>query len=75
VQDKKEREDKLLPEEQAVQFHHMVDQLIFLCRRARWDIQAAVVFLTTRVKQPGKDGWGKLRIVIMYLNGTPRTNL
>ena len=43
--------------------------------RARRDIQTATAFLTTRVKQPDEDDWGKLKRVILYLNGTRRTKL
>ena len=43
---------KLLPEEQAQDFHHTVAQLLFLCMRARPDLKTAVPFLTTRVKVP-----------------------
>ena len=67
---REENSDKVLPEEQAVQFHHTVAQLLFLSARARRDIQTAVAFLTTRVNQPDEDDWGKLRRVILYLNGT-----
>jgi hypothetical protein len=38
--------------------------------RARCDIQMAVAFLTTRVKIPDKNDWGKLKRVLKYLNGT-----
>jgi hypothetical protein len=38
--------------------------------RARRDVQTAVAFLTTRVKCPDKDDWGKLKQVLNYLNGT-----
>ena len=45
-------------------------QLLFLATRARRNIQTAVAFLTTRVKRPDKDDWGKLRRVLKYLQGT-----
>ena len=64
-----ENERKLLPEE-ARAFHHSVAQLLFLCGRARPDIKTAVLFLTTRVKAPDKDDWGKLKRVLKYLWGT-----
>ena len=32
--------------------------------------QTAVAFLTTRVKSPDEDDWGKLKRVLKYLNGT-----
>ena len=54
------REDvdrKLHPEEQARQFHRTVTQLLFLCKRARPDIERLVSFLTTRVKESDKDNW------------------
>ena len=53
-----EKEARPLGEEQALAFHHTVAQLLFMATRARRDIQTAVVFLTTRVKNPDKDGWG-----------------
>ena len=44
-----EKLSKLLPEDQAQAFHHTVAQLLFLCTRARPDIQMAILFLTKRV--------------------------
>ena len=38
--------------------------------RACHDIQTAVAFLTTRVKAPYEDDWGKLKRVLKYLKGT-----
>ena len=67
------REDadrKVLPEEQARQFHRMVAQFLFLCKQSRPDIEPLVSFLTTRVKDPDKDDWGKLRHGLIYLKGT-----
>ena len=47
----KVREDgKKLPEEQAQAFQSTVTQLVFLCKRARPDIQTPVSFLTKRVR-------------------------
>jgi hypothetical protein len=65
-----EKEAKPLDEEQVLAFHHTVAQLLFMAARVRRDIQTAVAFLTTRVKNPDKDDWGKLKRVLMYLNGT-----
>ena len=67
------RDDKdrmILPEEKAQQFHRTTAQLLFLTMRARPDVQTGVSFLTTRVKEPDKDDWGKLRHILMYLKGT-----
>ena len=63
-------EASLLPEEQATAFHHAVAQLLFLSARARRDIQPVTAFLTTRVKSPDEDDWGKLKRVLQYLKGT-----
>jgi hypothetical protein len=65
-----EKDAKLLDEERALAFHHMVAQLLFMATRARRDIQTAVAFLTTRGKNPDEDDWGKLKRVLKYLNGT-----
>jgi hypothetical protein len=65
-----EKEAQALKEEQALAFHHMVAQLLFMATRARRDIHTAVAFLTTRVKNPDEDDWGKLKQVLKYLNGT-----
>ena len=37
--------------------------------RARRDIQTAVSYLTTRVKCPDEDDWGKVKRVLKYLKG------
>jgi hypothetical protein len=62
-------EARLLPDQQATAFYHTVAQLLFLSR-VRHDIQTAVAFLTTRVKAPDKDDWGKVKRLLKYLNGT-----
>jgi hypothetical protein len=41
---------KKLDEETAQLFHHNVAKLLFLCKRARPDVQTTVAFLTTLVK-------------------------
>ena len=60
---------KLLLEEQKQAFHHTVAQLLFLCMRAKPDIQPAVSFLTKRVYAPDEDNWGELKLVLKYLKG------
>ncbi len=60
----------MLPEEQAMAFHRTTAQLLFLSARARRDIQPATAFLTTRVRPPDKDDWGKVKRVLSYLKGT-----
>lgn len=67
---REEGEAKYLEEERADMFHSVTAMLLFLCGRARRDIQTAVSFLTTRVKQPDEDDWGKLKRILKYLKGT-----
>jgi hypothetical protein len=61
-------EAKALEEERSLAFHHTIAQLLFMATRARRDIQTAVAFLTTQVKPPDEDGWGKLKRVLKYLH-------
>ena len=51
-------------------YHHKTAKLLFLCKRARPDIQTAVAFLCTRVKSPDKDDYKKLTHTIRYLCGS-----
>ena len=67
---REESKRKKLETERAVAFHHATAQLLFLSQRARRDIMTAVSFLTSRVKDPDEDDWGKLKRVLKYLKGT-----
>ncbi len=70
-----QHEASFLPtEEQARSFHHTTAQLLFLSRVQR-DIQPTIAFLTTRVKQPDEDDWGKLKRLLKYLNSTRKLRL
>jgi len=51
-------------------FHHITAKLLFLCKRARPDVQAATAFLCTRVKAPDVDDYKKLGRVMRYLRAT-----
>jgi len=64
-----------LEEERAQLFHTFTAKLLFLCKRARPDIQTAVAFLTTRVISPDEDDWKKLARTINYLRLTKDLNL
>ncbi len=66
---------KFLLKTQAQAFHHTVAQLLFLCKQSQQDIQTAVSFLTTRMKRPDEDDWGKLKQVLRYLYGTRHMKL
>jgi len=51
-------------------YHHNTAKLLFLCKRARPDIQTAVAFLCTRVQHPDVDDYKKLGRVMRYLRAT-----
>jgi hypothetical protein len=51
-------------------FHTFVVKGLFLCKRARPDIQQAISVLCTRVKDPNQADWEKLMRAMKYLNGT-----
>ena len=59
-----------LDEKEAMFFHHNVAKLLFLCKRARPDIQTAVAFLSTRVQHPDRDDYKKLGRAMKYLQKT-----
>ena len=66
----KEDTSKKLNEQEKEIFHHTVAKALFLCKRARLDIQPIVAVLCTRVKAPGRNDWIKLVRMLKYLNGT-----
>ena len=51
-------------------FHTTVAKGLFLCKRARPDLQPTIPFLCTRVKDPDIDDWKKLLRMLKYLEGT-----
>jgi hypothetical protein len=59
-----------LNEDNADMFHHHTAKLLFLSKRARPDIQTAVAFLTTRVREPDEDDYKKLARCMKYLRGS-----
>jgi hypothetical protein len=56
-------------------FHTFVAKGPFLCKRARPDIQQAILVLCTGVRDPNQADWQKLMRVMKYLNGTKEENL
>lgn len=59
----------------AAYFHHLVAKCLFLCKRARLDIQLAVGFLCGRVRAPDIDDNKKLRKLLQYLRTTRELHL
>ena len=51
-------------------FHTFAMKAMFLCKRARPDIDPATGFLSSRVKEPNEGDWNKLVRVMSFLKGT-----
>ena len=51
-------------------YHTTVARGLFLCKRARPDIQPTIAVLSTRVKKPIETDWKKLVRMMKYLYGT-----
>ena len=64
-----------LDEKTAQFFHHYEAKALFLCKRARPDLQTAVAFLSTRVKKPDQDDYRKLGRMMQYLRATRELTL
>ena len=59
-----------LSTDKSVQFHNLVAKTLYATKRARPDTCTAVVFLTTRVREPDLDDWNKLSHMMRYIRGT-----
>jgi hypothetical protein len=60
----------LVSEEKAQFFHTYVAKTLFLCKRARPDLQTAVAFLCTRVKSCNEDDYKKLTRMLQFIRST-----
>jgi hypothetical protein len=63
-------ESKNVDEERRAVFHTFVMKAMFLCKRARPDINPVIGFLSSRVKEPNEGDWNKLLKVMGFLKGT-----
>ena len=66
---------KLLDKCKAEAFHTTVAKGLFLCKRARPDIQPTIAFLSTRVISPTETDWKKLIRLLEYLLNTKELKL
>ena len=57
-----ERADKLLKE--VATFHSTVAKMLWIMKRSQPNIEAAIYFICTQVKDPDIHDWGKLRQVL-----------
>ena len=64
-----------LDERRKEEFHTTVAKALFLCKRARPDLQPTVPFLCTRVQSPDKDDWKKLLRMLKYQQDTAELEL
>jgi hypothetical protein len=64
-----------LEKEKKEKFHSVVAKLLYMAKRARPDILAAVSFLTTRCVSPSEQDWNKLLRIGKYLHGTRELSL
>jgi hypothetical protein len=67
---KVDEEGTPLDEAKADLFHSVTAKILFLCKRARPDVQTPIAFLCTRVRKPDTDDLKKLKRVIAYLRDT-----
>ena len=63
-------DDGLLDEEKKAKYHSCVQRLIYLAKKTRCDIAAAVSHLGSRVLNPSHDDWRKLDYLFGYLTFT-----
>ena len=61
---------KKLDETRKATFHTFVMKAMFLCKRARPDIEPAISFLSTRTRKPDESDWLKLLRMLGFLKGT-----
>ena len=57
----------MLEEDRAQVFHTFVAKTLFLCKRARPDLQTTVAFLTTRVRAPSEDDNKKVIRMMQFI--------
>ena len=57
-------------EKRAQFFHTYVAKTLFLCKRARPDLQTTVSFLCKRVKECTEDDWKKLKRMLQFIRAT-----
>ena len=60
----------VLDKKRSEDFHTWVVKGLFVCKRARQDIQTAIAVLATKVTEPKMSDWNCLVRLMRYLNGT-----
>ena len=67
---KVDNESKHLDDERRTSFHTFVMKAMFLCKRARPDVNPVIGFLSSRVREPNEGDWKKLMKALGFLKGT-----
>ena len=62
----------ILDEERAKTMYTFVMKAMFVCKRGRPDVQPAVAFLATRVKEPNEQDYRKLVRLMEYMKATAK---
>jgi hypothetical protein len=62
-----DKDAEKLSKESSIAFHHLVAKTLYVSKRARPDVSTAIAFLTTRVRAPDINYWGKLNHLMEYL--------
>ena len=61
---------KKLDDDRKSIFHTFVMKAMFLCKRARPDIEPGICFLSSRTSKPDESDWQKLIKILEFLKGT-----
>jgi hypothetical protein len=61
---------KRLDDERTSIFHTFVMKGMFLCKRARQDVQPGIAFLSTRTSEPTEQDWAQLVRLMLFLKAT-----
>ena len=66
------RDAQKIDKQMAEDFHTFTAKGLFACKRARPDTATAISVLTTRVRNPSVDDWGKLVRYMQYVKRTKK---
>jgi len=66
---------KKLSEEEGQLFHHIVAKLLYLSKHTRQDMQTAVAFLCTRVRDQDTNDYKNITKVMQYLRNAKTITL
>ena len=65
-----QKDSEELNEEKSDLFQSILAKLLYICKRARPDVETVVAYLCTRVSKSTMEDWSKLRRVLAFLKKT-----